>query len=135
MIGNIIGGTGSVMSVVVYVARLLPVAFGVHTVLDYVMAFLFGILYLKLPVIRAVIVIIAEILFILALEFSCTILIVNSIGKEAFFKNFNDRLGHSILGLPSSILFALVVLLVYFLTAKMIRDKRGSNADSWDNLV
>ena len=79
--------TGSVMSVVLYVTRLLPVTFGVHTVLDYVMVFLFAALYLKLPVIQSVAVVIAEIAIILILDFSCTYLLIGFFGNEEFLRN------------------------------------------------
>ena len=106
--------TSLVMSVVIYVTRILPVAFGVHTVLDYVALFLLGILYLKLPArvtIEANLVIVIIIIIIEAID---TLALTFILGNAQFSDLVNDVATKCLIGLPSSILVTFTVAVLYF---------------------
>ena len=80
------------MSVVTYVTRLLPVAFGVHTVLNVVVMFLLSITYLKMPVIQSIISVIISYSLVLIIESSCSFVQICIIGPDEFFRCFSDGL-------------------------------------------
>jgi hypothetical protein len=106
--------TSLVMSVVFYVTRLLPVAFGVHTILDNVVMLLCGIIYLRLPDINTIKSILFIDLIIFTLETLSILLFIRLLGEGKFTELISREPERSFLGLSSSILFAVIMISLYW---------------------
>jgi hypothetical protein len=126
--------TSLIMAVVIYVTRLLPVAFGVHTVLNAVVIFLFSIIYLKLPVVKSLVSLIFIFVILISIEILVSLFLASIIGVDQFIKRESDSLGHYIIGLPSSILFCIVTFWVYRVVRH--KEKKGYiDADTTNNTI
>jgi hypothetical protein len=77
--------------------------------------FFIGILYLKTPPISTIKAILIMTIFLLIAEFGDIYILTNIIGKEKFDLLMSDRLTMNLIGLPTSILFAIMNSLSYFL--------------------
>jgi hypothetical protein len=105
-----------------FITRSLPISFGVHTLLSLIVLAIIGVLYLKMPVyptIRAtlfavIILLIGESLNVAGL----TILL----GKEEFSRIMNIPMQKALAGIPSSIIFAGITIIFYFILTKNKKD-------------
>lgn len=112
-----------IMAVVFYLTRLLPVRFGVHTILNFVVAYLVAIVYIKLPVIPSAKAVLFIILIIMALDLITTFIMTLIFGQSHFVNMMEQETLRCILGLPSSIAGALTITLLYFRSMRIEKVK------------
>lgn len=111
--------TSVFLVVIFYIARLLPVVPGVHTIIDLICAFLFGILYLKMPMLTTIRSILVITVLLLLTE-SLDMLVMSSVlGQDEFNRIMSGNgVDKALVGLPASISFAILNLISYFIFKK-----------------
>lgn len=114
--------SSGIVIVVLYVMRLLPISFGIHTILDLIFEFLLGILYLKMPAFSVIRSILVVTVLLLITELLNVIIMTNILGKELFSNMMNDNINKYIIGLPAALVFAIIILISYFL---FVKNKKG----------
>lgn len=116
--------------VISYIMRMLPVSFGVHTILNLICLFLLAILFLKMPVLPTIRSILAITVLLLMTELVSVFCITKIVGQAQFESMMNDSLGKAIIALPSSVIFAVIAVISYFVlrkikTKKSVKDGEG----------
>lgn len=114
----------SILTVVLYVMRLLPINYGIHTILNSICFFLLGVFYLKLPPLQTIKAIIIIMVILLFIEFGDIYSFSIILGKDKFDSLMKDNLYQSIVALPTTIIFAIVNLLSYYFL--VIRKRKKS---------
>lgn len=109
--------------VISYIMRLLPVSFGVHTILDLICLFILGVLFLKMPALSTIRSILAITVLLLITELISVFLMTNLLGQALFDTMMTDSLGKAIIALPSSLIFALLITLSYVILMKLRRNR------------
>lgn len=117
---------GVLFSIIICTMRLLPISFGIHTLLSLITIFIIGIFYLKNPPFTTIITQLILTVFLLIFEFIDTFAFMSILGAEKFNQLMDDGLYKNILGTPPSILFALFCFLIYFFL--VIRKEKKSVA-------
>lgn len=112
-----------------YVMRLLPVSFGVHTILNLACLFLLAVFFLRIPALAALRSILAITILLLATELFSVFLITKIVGQAQFDSMMNDNLGKALIALPSSVIFAAIVLAAYFVLRKIKVKKSVKNGE------
>ncbi len=112
-----------------YIMRLLPVSFGVHTILILVCLFLISIFYLKLQAFAAIRSILIITVLLLMIELVSVVLINLVVGEEQVNTMMQSSLGKSIIALPSSVIFAAIVVASYFVLRKVKKKKSEENGE------
>lgn len=115
--------------VISYVMRLLPVSFGVHTILNLACLFLLAIFFLRMPALVALRSILAITILLLVTELFSVFLITKIVGQAQFDSMMNDNLGKALIALPSSVIFAAIVLAAYFVLRKIKVKKSVKNGE------
>jgi hypothetical protein len=118
------------LTIISYLMRLLPVSFGVHTILILICLFTLAILYLKIPAISALKSILIMTVLLVMIELISVVCFTQIVGKAQFDSLMKDGMGKSLIALPSSVLFAVCTILLYFLlkkqrTGKSVRTGEG----------
>lgn len=121
---------GILMAIVFFVMRLLPISFGVHTILDLICLFLIGLLLLKMPPLSTIRSLLAITVLLLFTELISVFLLTRILGPEKIEMMMGDSLSKSIIALPSSVIFALLILVSYFIALKIIKKKRLINGEN-----
>lgn len=120
----------SIMLVIIsYVMRHLPISFGLHTILILACLFLLAIFYLKMPAFLAIKSILAITVLLLMTELGSVFCITRIVGQAQFDNMMNDALGRAIIALPSSLIFAVIVVCAYFVLRKIKEKKRAKNGE------
>ncbi|MCR1951711.1 MULTISPECIES: hypothetical protein [Clostridium] len=99
-----------ILSTLIYIIRMLPISYGVHTILSMLFLVFFTMLYNKIDVAR----VIRSIIFIYVIQFlseGINMVIIKLIPN--FEMLFKDPIYKTILGLPSLIIAGLIVLTFY----------------------
>lgn len=105
-------------SVFIYIIRLLPIVFGVHTIISIIFIMLLSINYNKIYLAKAVKSTI--IIFIIQyLSEAINMIILKPIPNIDLDKAFNDPVSKSLIGIPSLIITITVILLYYFYNKKV----------------
>ena len=112
-----------------YIMRLLPVSFGVHTILNLACLFLLAILFLKMPALVTIRSILAITVLLLMTELVSVFCITKIVGQAQFDSMMNDDLGKAIIALPSSVIFAGLVVAAYFVLRKIKEKKSVKNGE------
>lgn len=102
-------------AVVIYITRLLPINYGVHTILGLMLLLLLTILYNKIDVIKAM----RSTIMIFLIQFiseSINLFIINFIPNISINELFENPLIKTIIGLPSLIIATIVVYLFSLLS-------------------
>jgi hypothetical protein len=110
--------------VISYIMRLLPISFGVHTILILACLFLLSIFFLKMPALSIIRSILAITVLLLMTELVSVFCITSIVGQAEFNKMMSDTLGKAIIALPSSVIFAVIVVCAYFMLRK-IKEKKS----------
>lgn len=109
--------------VISFLTRLLPVSFGVHTILDLICLFLLGLLFLKMPALSSIRSILAITILLIVTELLSLFFMTNIIGPEQVNAMMNDSLGKAIIALPSSIIFAVLIVMSYIVLLNIKKKK------------
>ncbi len=124
----------SVLCIVISIlVRLLPVSFGIHTILVLVCLFLLAIFFLKMPALASIRSIVAITILLIITELLSIFIMTSIIGPDKVDVMMKDRIGKSIIALPSSILFALFITVSYFALLKLKRKKSVENGEDGTN--
>ncbi len=104
-----------IAAIIAYLVRLLPISFGVHTLLDMLASIIICILLLKMPalnMIRSM-----SIVFVLLIFCEIVGIVTMSIiiGKEKFDYLMNSPLHKAIAAVPINLFFLVVIVLSYYL--------------------
>lgn len=116
--------------IISYIMRLLPVSFGVHTILNLICLFLLAILYLKMPALSTIRAILVITVLLLMTELLSVYLITVILGQVKFDQLMQEDIGKAIIALPSSISFAIFTVISYFVLLSIKNKKRGANGES-----
>lgn len=106
--------TSVLLIVISYIMRLLPISFGFHTLLILVCLFLLAIFFLKIPVFVTIKSILAITILLLMTEFVSVLCLTSIMGQAKVDSLMKDTLGKAIIALPSSVIFAVIVVTSYF---------------------
>ncbi len=104
-----------------YLVRLLPISFGIHTLLNMLFLFLICIIILKLPAyltIRSSIIVTVLLLICEMVDVAIMLIIF---GKENFESMMLMPLIKALMGFPASIMFVLINAFVYYISIKQKR--------------
>lgn len=104
-----------ILTVITYVTRLLPISFGVHTILDFVAAFLLGILFLKLPVLTTIKSVLIIFAIILVLDIAGSMVLSSILGQAKLIALMNDDFSRSLVALPSTLLSGAIYVIIYII--------------------
>ena len=99
----------------IFVIRLLPVCFGIPTLLCMAFLIILGVYFLKLSVYRTTIgVLVITVAFALLESFTFTVM-TSIFGEDGFIKIMDNDFTRSLVGFPSSILLLVITLIIYLL--------------------
>lgn len=101
-----------VMSIATYFIRLLPIYFGVHSLICIAILVSLMVIY-GMPIIRAIYGVLTMYCFLSASEF-LNLLILKSINNQISFTNI-EGIEKCILGIPSLIILVFFILIIYYL--------------------
>lgn len=102
-----------------YITRLLPISFGIHTILDLVCLFLIAILFLKMPAFASIKALLIITILLLVTEFLSIFVITNMLGQAQFNNMMNDPINKAIIAIPAEALFTVIIIGFYiFLVCK-----------------
>jgi hypothetical protein len=104
--------------------RLLPISFGVHTLLILVCLFLLAIFFLKMPAFATLKAILAITVLLLMTELVSVLCLTSIVGQAKVDSLMKDALGKAIIALPSSVIFAVIVVTSYFVF-RIIKTKKS----------
>lgn len=104
--------------VISYITRLLPINFGIHTILDLICIFLLGILFLKMSALVTIRSLLIITVILLITEMLNVFIMTNILGQEKFNSFMNDNIMKYIVGLPAAIIFAVLILISYMILVK-----------------
>jgi hypothetical protein len=107
-----------VVSVSYYLVRLLPISFGVHTIICLILMFLVCIFIFKMPIYATIRSTLLITVLLLSSEMANVWLMISILGQEKFEQKMSIPLEKAIVGLPSALTFAILILLSYFIFTK-----------------
>lgn len=104
-----------------YLIRMLPIAYGVHTILDIIVIILLLVKINKISVLRAIS---CSLIFMIILSICewINVFILENLIKLNIEEVFKSRIDKILYSIPSMILFGLIILLFYIF---IYRNKRG----------
>lgn len=123
--------TSILVSIISSLVRLLPINFGIHTILNMIFLFLISILMLKMPAFNIMRSALLATLLLLVIEVVDVALMILIFGNEQFESMMVNAVNKAILGLPCTIVFAVVTVLtyVYLTKEKVINGENNGNID------
>ncbi len=101
--------------VVSYLVRLLPISFGVHTIINMLIMFLICIIVLKMPAYKTIQSALLVTVLLLICEMIDVAIIISIIGRITFEKMMLNPLQKAIAGLPGTIFFVIIVITSYII--------------------
>lgn len=113
--------------VITYLLRLLGINYGVHTILILLLLFILSILILKMPIYKTIRSTLLVTILLLVSEMANVAMMLAIYGEETFKGMMNVPLQKAIAGLPGAFIFALLILLSYFILTK---DKKKTSDDN-----
>jgi hypothetical protein len=99
--------------IISYLVRLLPISFGVHTVLNVLFLFLICVIVLKMPAYDTVRSALLVTMLLLICEMADVAVMVGLLGKSKFESLMSDPVEKAIIGFPGAVFFFLLVALSY----------------------
>jgi hypothetical protein len=107
-----------IVSVIYYLVRLLPISFGVHTIISLILLFFVCILIFKMPIYATIRSTLFVTVLLLSSEMANVWIMINILGKEKFEQMMSVPSEKAIVGLPSAFAFALLIFISYFIFTK-----------------
>ncbi len=118
--------TSITLSIISYFVRLLPISFGVHIMLNLIVLLIICIFILKMPIYITIRSILLMTVLLLVCEMANVGLMIGVLGQEEFERRLAIPLEKIIVILPSAIIFAIIIVLSYFILNKN-KDKKNIN--------
>jgi len=103
--------------IAVYLIRLLPIQYGVHTILNVIAIIVLSVNISRISIIKAI----QASIMVMILEFMCegiNMFIIQHIFKKDIMDLLNDSSIKILYGVPSLVIFAAIVFIYYFYLAK-----------------
>ena len=104
--------------------KLLPISYGVHTIINMLFLFLICIIVLKMPAYSTTRSALLVTMLLLVFELVNVAVMISILGKEQFESMMLIPSKRAYVGFPASILFAILMTLAYFITNKS-KEKKG----------
>lgn len=121
---------GVVITLFFYITRLLPIGFGIHTMINLLCMSVLAIFFLKIPAFAAIRSIIILLILVIMTELISVLLMTGILGQAVISNMMNDSLDKAIIALPSSILFAVFCVIAYIVSMKIKKKKSEKNGVS-----
>jgi len=118
--------TSLLVTIVIYCVRLLPISFGVHTIIIMLFLILTCIIILKMPAYTTIWSAVLIIVLCLISEMAVIAVMILSLGKEKFESMMLVPLDKAIIGCAAEVLFAILIALTYFILNNS-QKKKGEN--------
>jgi hypothetical protein len=114
----------SVLVIIIsYLVRLLPISFGVHTILNVLFLFLVCIIVLKMSAYTTIRAALLVTMILLICEMADVAVMIRILGKEKFERMMMDSVEKAIIGFPGAVFFSLLVILAYFILNNRKKEK------------
>ncbi len=113
-----------VLSVFIILVRLLPISFGVHTILNLLFLFMVCVLILKMPIYTTIRSTLLVTVFLLISEMANIGVMIKFLGQSEFNRRMEIPAEKAIMGLPGALTFALLVFLSYVFLANGKKDNK-----------
>lgn len=117
-----------ILSFFIFLVRLMPISFGVHTILNLLFLFLVCVLILKMPIYTTIRSTLLVTVFLLASEMANISLMIGILGQEEFERRMSIPIEKAVVGLPGALIFALLIFLAYVILTRI--KKKESNASA-----
>jgi hypothetical protein len=116
--------------IISFVMRILPISFGIHTILDLICLFAIAVLFLKIPAFESIKALLIITIILLMTEFSTVFIMTNIIGQAQFDAMMSDSLYKAILSIPATIFFLSVISISYYIIVckKKTSEKVGKDS-------
>lgn len=101
-----------------YLVRLLPISFGIHTLLNMLFLFLICIIILKLPAYLTIRSSLIVTMLLLICEMVDVAIMLIIFGKEKFESLMLIPVAKALIGFPASVLFVLITVFAYNISMK-----------------
>ncbi len=106
-----------------YLARLLPISYGVHTILNLVFLYLICTFILKMPGYSTVRSTLFVTVLLLVSEMILVAVMIGALGQDKFEALMLNPIDKAIIGAPGSIGFAIMVYVAYYILVKRKKNK------------
>lgn len=116
--------------IISYLVRLLPISFGVHTILNMLSLFLICIIVIKIPAYNAIRSALLVTVLLLICEMVDVALMIQILGQEKFETMMLGTLEKAIIGFPGALFFSLLVILAYFILNNQKKKKGDNNGNT-----
>jgi hypothetical protein len=110
--------------VVSYLVRLLPISFGVHTIINMLFLFLICIIVLKMPGFSTIRSALLVTVILLICEMTDVAVMMRIFGKTEFENMMLDTLQKAVMGFPGVVFFVIIMILGYF---TLTNKEKGEN--------
>lgn len=107
--------TSIAVTVIFYLVRLLPISFGVHTILDLLFLSAVSIYILKMPIYATIRSILLLTIILLASEMANVALMIGILGQEEFERKMALPLEKAIVGLPGALTFSFLIFVLHLI--------------------
>jgi len=118
--------TSLLVIIISYLVRLLPISFGVHTILIILFLILICIIILKMPAYSTIRSALLIIILLLIFEMADIVVMSQILGKEKFQSMMLVPVDKAIIGSAATAFFAILIALTYFILNKS-KKKNGEN--------
>lgn len=112
-----------VLSIISYFVRLLPISFGVHTILFLLFLLIICIFIVKMPIYITIRSILLLTVLLLVTEMGNVAIMINILGQKNFERMMAIPIEKAIVGLPGALTFAILIILSYFILNKPAKNK------------
>lgn len=109
--------------IISYTVRLLPISFGVHTILNVLFLFLICISVLKMPAYQTIRSALFVTMILLICEMADVAVMVTVLGKEHFEYLMSDAAKKALIGFPGAVIFSLLMTMAYLLANRQKEKK------------
>lgn len=113
----------AILFIISYFVRLLPISFGVHTVLFLLILLIICIFIVKMPIYITIRSILLLTVLLLVTEMGNVAIMINILGQKNFERMMAIPLEKAIVGLPGALTFAILIILSYFILNKPTKNK------------
>lgn len=107
-----------VLSAFIILVRLMPISFGVHTILNLLFLFLVCVLMLKMPIYTTIRSTLLVTVFLLVSEMANIGVLIRIFGQSEFDRRMEIPVEKALLGLPGALTFTLLIFLSYILLTR-----------------
>lgn len=115
---------GSLLVILVsYLVRLLPISFGVHTIINMLIMFLICIIVLKMPAYKTIQSALLVTVLLLICEMVDVAIMIAIFGKSRFEKMMLVPLQKAMAGIPGTMFFVMIVIVAYLILSNQMKKK------------